>query len=217
MVPWQELFTDTIESPPDSSPDLPVSFSMSRVDLVPPYLACSLTCPYPSWAPVQNPILHRELPSVPHRRVRGEPEDSSDENARQYKDGYSSSHFQLLSPTGRFQISGIDYASGFLSPLGPIPSHFDLFRLSVAKEHGPNGSGGSSSDTTQTGRLLSNRNNNDNKLFRRPRSHLLRVMPEAETYSCGRFSIEVDPPLGIGTGHPWVFQLYPHPDPENNS
>ena len=67
--------------------------------------------------------------------------------------------------------------------------------LPVAKEHEPNANDGFPSDTTRTGRLLSNRNHDDNKLFRslRPR----RVTPEPEPYSRGRFSSKVDPPLPL--------------------
>jgi len=105
-----------------------------------------------------------QLPSIPDGRVRGEPEDSSDENLRQFEiseNGQSATATE--NATVRIRLY-IDNPQDSISPLESSLSYFNVSPLPFAKGHEPDGSSGFYSDLTRTGRL-SNRNNDDNKLL----------------------------------------------------
>jgi hypothetical protein len=178
-IPSRELVTDSVALPPDRSPKRP-SYSAPQIYSpssparptgqllvsMPHFSPCSLL-KRPRASIIRPSALRSSHPAkktsplerpIPDRRIRGEP-DSSDEHPRRYEDGSSLLHFQLPSQTSRFQRTRIDYLSGFSSPLGPIPSHFDPALSLVTEEHGPGseGSDGFSSDTPRAVRLLGDR------------------------------------------------------------
>jgi len=208
-IPSQERLTNSVGPPPDSSPKLtshsapqtylppsftrPTSQLMSLVELAPHFSSCSLTCPYPSIrkpsvVPSSSPaqkILHLELPSIHDRRVRGEPEDSSDENPRRF--GISENGRTATERSRLF----IDCLSDFTPPLESIRSYVTISPFHLAEEHAPDGS-----SATRTRRLLSNRNDDANKFFFRSfRSY--RTATESEPYSSGGLFSKLDPPLPL--------------------
>ena len=209
-IPSQELVTDSVAPSSDNSPHRPSHLAylspssarptgqpMSRVDLAPHFSPCSLTCPYPSIrmppvepsSPPAKHILHHGLLSISDRRVRGEPEDSSDENLRPFKTSENAGFvITLENATGR--IWSIGYLSDFFS------FHFDVSPLNLAKEHELYGSGGFSSHTTRTALALSSWVINDNKSsFRSFRARP--TAPEPEPYSSSRLSSKIIPPLPL--------------------
>lgn len=207
----RERLTNSVGPPPDSSPKLPshsapqrylppsftrpASQLMSLVDLAPPFSSCSLTFPYssirkspvvPSSSPAQK-ILHLELPLIHDRRVKGEPENSSDENPRQFE----------ISENGRVATERIrlfiDCLSDFTQPLESFRSYVAISPFPLAEEHEPDGRG-----AARTGRLLCNRNNDDDKPFLRSfRSHRTATATGPEPYSSGGFFSKLDPPLPL--------------------
>lgn len=150
-TPSQELVTDSVAPPPDSSPKRP-SHLAPRICSPPPFVGptgilLSHVASAPHYPPrsllkhldagIKKPSGLRHLhfakePSplerpIPDRRIRGE-SDSNNEHPLRYEDGSSLSHFQLPSQTSRFKRTRIDHLSDCLSLLGPIPSHYDLDR-----------------------------------------------------------------------------------------
>ena len=205
-TPSQELVTDSVAPPPDSSPKRP-SHLAPRICSPPPFVGptgilLSHVASAPHYPPrsllkhldagIKKPSGLRHLhfakePSplerpIPDRRIRGE-SDSNNEHPLRYEDGSSLSHFRLPSQASRFnsrfQRTRIDYLSDFTGPPGPIPSHFDLALSLFTEEHGPEseGSDGFSSDTSRAVCLLGDRDDSGNRPSSR-NSHIRFFAPE---------------------------------------
>ena len=184
-IPRQEIFTDSVEPPPDSSPERPPHVAPQTYLPIPP----SFTRPTDQLTSrgdlAPRPLPKRSYTSNCRRLLRGLKEFSR--------------QFEILeggwTATARTEFDDFDdfgyflYSTSLLESIPPNPEP----RLLVAKEHEPDGSGGFC-ETTRTGRLLSKRHNDGNKPF--CRSFLYRYTgAEPEPYSSSRFFSEIDPPL----------------------
>ena len=151
----------------------------SRVDLA----------PLSPRSPASQKITHLNLPSIPDRRIRGEPEDSGNEIPLQF----GVSKYDWIAKLQRRVDDLVAQRKSFSSNLDR--------RLFVAKEREPDGSGGFSNKMTRTGRLLGSRNSDD-------KSFCLSLLTaeEPELYSSGGFFSKIDPPLP----HRRIFDLSNH-------
>jgi len=174
----QDIFADSVEPPPDSSPERPPHVAPQRYLPIPP----SFTRPTGQLTSrgdlAPRPLPKRSYTSDYCRSLIGDIEDLRKEISPQ---------FVILEndwiATARAELRYIIYPLDPTSPLESIRPNPEP-RLLVAKEHEPDGSGGFSSETTRVG----------NKPF--CRGFLYRYTgAEPEPYSSSRFFSEIDPPL----------------------
>ena len=183
--PFQRCLELLWRPPPDSSSGR-LSQSASQTYLPPPFPRpsgqpillpqwCNEPCllnPNPSissWTVPEVSIIPQKildkLPMTPNRHVGGEPEGSSGEDPPQFETS-ENGRFATAIENMKEEIERQRLA--FLSDEGllePTSSHLGIDLLLFAKEDEPDGSGGFSSDTTRTGRILSNRDYDDNKPY----------------------------------------------------